>query len=80
MQRKKIKIIHNCRAGTEPETSWFLVRFVNHCTTTGTPTLIILKEAVKGDHKRSPLGPVHLAEAGLLPTLAPANCLTLIEL
>jgi len=25
------------RAGTEPTTSWFLVRFVNHCATTGTP-------------------------------------------
>ena len=25
------------RAGIEPETSWFLVGFVNHCATTGTP-------------------------------------------
>ena len=25
------------RAGIEPATSWFLVGFVNHCATTGTP-------------------------------------------
>ena len=28
---------HWARAGIEPATSWFLVVFVNHCTTTGTP-------------------------------------------
>ena len=27
----------------EPETSWFLVGFVNHCATTGTPIIIIFK-------------------------------------
>ena len=32
-------LTHWARAGTEPETSWFLVGFVNHCTTTGTPFL-----------------------------------------
>ena len=30
-------LIHWARAGIEPSTSWFLVRFVNHCATTGTP-------------------------------------------
>ena len=30
-------LTHWARAGTEPATSWFLVRFFNHCTTTGTP-------------------------------------------
>ena len=28
------------RAGIEPETSWFLVGFTNHCATTGTPPII----------------------------------------
>src|SRR5512137_2236721 len=32
-------LTHRARAGTEPATSWFLVGFVNHCATTGTPTL-----------------------------------------
>ena len=30
-------LTHQAKAGTEPATSWFLVGFVNHCTTTGTP-------------------------------------------
>ena len=30
-------LTHWARAGTEPATSWFLVGFVNHCATTGTP-------------------------------------------
>ena len=29
------------RAGIEPETSWFLVRFINHWATTGTPKLFL---------------------------------------
>jgi len=30
---------HWARPGIKPETSWFLVGFVNHCATTGTPFL-----------------------------------------
>ena len=30
-------ITHWARPGVEPETSWFLVGFVNHCAKTGTP-------------------------------------------
>ena len=30
-------LTHWARPGTKPATSWFLVGFVNHCTTTGTP-------------------------------------------
>ena len=30
-------LIHWARAGIEPATSWFLVGFVNNCSTTGTP-------------------------------------------
>ena len=30
-------LTHWARPGTEPATSWFLVRFVHHCATTGTP-------------------------------------------
>ena len=30
-------ITHWARSGIEPKTSWFLVRFVNHWATTGTP-------------------------------------------
>ena len=33
-------LTHWARAGIEPATSWFLVRFINHCTTMGTPELI----------------------------------------
>ena len=29
------------RAGIEPATSWFLVGFVNHCATTGTPKIVL---------------------------------------
>ena len=29
------------RPGIEPATSWFLVRFVNYCATTGTPLLYV---------------------------------------
>ena len=29
------------KPGTEPATSWFLVGFVNHCATTGTPSMAI---------------------------------------
>ena len=32
-------LTHWARAGIEPATSWFLVGFVNHCATTGTPTM-----------------------------------------
>ena len=32
-------LIHWARPGIKPAPSWFLVRFVNHCTTTGTPKL-----------------------------------------
>ena len=35
-------LTHWARAGTEPATSWFLVRFVNHCAMTGTPVLPLL--------------------------------------
>ena len=32
-------LTHCARPGIEPATSWFLVRFINHCTMTGTPAL-----------------------------------------
>ena len=32
-------LTHWARPGIEPATSWFLVGFVNHCATTGTPRL-----------------------------------------
>ena len=32
-------LTHWSSPGIEPATSWFLVRFVNHCTTTGTPAI-----------------------------------------
>ena len=35
-------LTHGARAGTEPETSWFLVGFVNHCALTGTPICYFL--------------------------------------
>ena len=35
-------LIHWARPGIEPASSWILVRFVNHCTTMGTPKLCIL--------------------------------------
>ena len=31
--------------GTEPATSWFLVGFVNHCATTGTPTYRLFNDS-----------------------------------
>ena len=33
-------LTHWARPGTEPVTSWFLVGFVNHCATTGTPHIL----------------------------------------
>ena len=30
-------LTHWARPGIEPATSWFLVGFINYCTTTGTP-------------------------------------------
>ena len=30
-------LTYGARPGIEPTTSWFLVRFINHCATTGTP-------------------------------------------
>ena len=33
-------LTHWSRPGIKPETSWFLVGFVNHCTTMGTPTML----------------------------------------
>ena len=33
-------LTHWTRSGIEPETSWLLVGFVNHCATTGTPICI----------------------------------------
>ena len=35
-------LTHQARPGIEPTTSWFLVRFVNHCATTGTPKIKFL--------------------------------------
>ena len=35
-------LIHWTRPGIKPTTSWFLVRFINHWTTTGTPIILIL--------------------------------------
>jgi len=35
-------LTHWARAGTQPTTSWFLVGFINHCTTTGTPMPCLL--------------------------------------
>ena len=34
-------LTHRPRPGMEPETSWFLVRFVNHCATMGTQLSIM---------------------------------------
>ena len=33
-------LTHWARAGIEPATPWFLVGFLNHCATTGTPSLL----------------------------------------
>jgi len=35
-------LIHWARSGIKPATSWFLVGFVNHCATTGTPPFHLL--------------------------------------
>ena len=35
-------LTHWARAGTKTATSWFLVGFVNHCTTTRTPQPLVL--------------------------------------
>ena len=35
-------LTHWARPGIEPAVSWFLVGFVNHCATTGTPTIAFL--------------------------------------
>ena len=35
-------LTHWTRPGIEPATSWFLVGFVNHCATTGTPYFFFL--------------------------------------
>ena len=35
-------LTHWARPGIQPATSWFLVRFVNHCTTSGTPIFLRL--------------------------------------
>ena len=40
-------LTHGARPGIEPETSWLPVRFVNHCATTGTPSLTILDSTYK---------------------------------
>ena len=38
---------HWARPGIEPATSWFLIGFVNHCATTGTPISDFLKRSWK---------------------------------
>ena len=38
-------LTHWARPGIEPTTSWFLVRFVNHWVTTGTPRALFFKRA-----------------------------------
>ena len=35
---KARSLTHSARPQIEPATSWFLVRFANHCATTGTPS------------------------------------------
>ena len=35
-------LTHRARPGNEPATPWFLVGFVNHCTTTETPGVILI--------------------------------------
>ena len=40
------------RPGMEPATSWFLVRFVNHCATTGTPVPYLLNPFICDGHLR----------------------------
>uniref|UniRef100_A0A8D1SZL0 Uncharacterized protein n=1 Tax=Sus scrofa TaxID=9823 RepID=A0A8D1SZL0_PIG len=44
--------------GIEPTTSWLLVGFLNHCTTTGTPHFLNLKQLcpVPGGDETSPHG------------------------
>jgi len=44
-------LTHWARAGTEPTTSWFLVGFVNHCATTGTPSKIICISISENDSR-----------------------------
>jgi len=39
-------LTHWARAGTKPATSWFLVGFVNHCATTGTPHVSFLSRVL----------------------------------
>ena len=46
-------LIHLTRPGIEHATSWFLVRFVNHCATTGTPWISTFKDDIlAGKRKR----------------------------
>ena len=42
-QRRIINPLSKGKDPTEPATSWFLVGFVNHCATTGTPFLPFLE-------------------------------------
>ena len=42
------------KARIEPATLWFLVRFVNHCTTTGTPIVLFLKTNNQPHKKHDP--------------------------
>ena len=46
--RQRRSLTHRVRPGIEPETSWFLVWFVNHCTTTGTLHNILISPQFNG--------------------------------
>ena len=41
-------LTHWARPGIEPTIPWFLVGFVNHCATTGTPLISFLSQKPKG--------------------------------
>ena len=48
-------LTHWARPGIEPATSWFLVGFVNHWATTGTPTDLFLSEHIVWSRNYAPV-------------------------
>ena len=58
-------LTHWARAGTKPETSWFLVGFVNHCATTGTPVFLLFMAAPKAHGGSQVRGWIRAAAAGI---------------
>ena len=66
------------RDGTDPATSWFLVGFVNHCATTGTPEARLLKARMQTRQLQTSLQPKGL-EVGLI-LVCPVILFTLLFL